>query len=212
MKKILIALYILLLTVSCQSTDPSPGLSVIVIPKRLNIVVIGNSITSHLPSTDIGWFNDWGMAASSPTNDFCGVLSIKNNVEKLRVPYWEIQFDETEFPPAPAKKIDVLVIQFGENVGSENFLKFEQTLPELIMRYKQNNTRVMLVSNFWYDEEKDLIEKNVCEQYGYEFIDISEVHGDLSYEAIDEFENDAVAAHPNDKGMKFIAERILEKL
>ena len=36
-------------------------------PKRL--LIVGNSITRHGPKPEIGWVNDWGMAASAAEKD-----------------------------------------------------------------------------------------------------------------------------------------------
>ena len=57
-------------------------------PKRL--LIVGNSITRHAPSAKLGWFGDWGMAASTKENDFVHVLEkmleeLKEYCEKLKV-------------------------------------------------------------------------------------------------------------------------------
>ena len=38
---------------------------------KKRILIIGNSITRHAPSPEaLGWYGDWGMAASAPEKDF----------------------------------------------------------------------------------------------------------------------------------------------
>ena len=38
--------------------------------KGARVLFVGNSITRHGVKADIGWFNDWGMAATSKENDY----------------------------------------------------------------------------------------------------------------------------------------------
>ena len=179
--------------------------------RRLNIVVIGNSLTRHPPAPGLGWTHNWGMAASTPKKDFCAILGKSHHVQKLQIPYWELTFNESDFLAAPDKKIDVLIIELGENVATENLSKFREALPDLIARYKQSNTKVMLIGNFWKSDDHDAVERKICEDYNYVFVDLSSIHNDKSYSAT-EYTNSLVSIHPNDKGMKFIARKILESL
>ena len=40
---------------------------------KVKVLFIGNSITRHEPKPEIGWDNDWGMAASCRENDYVHV-------------------------------------------------------------------------------------------------------------------------------------------
>ena len=65
------------------------------------VLFIGNSITRHGPKPEIGWPNDWGMAASAPEKDYVhqtvALLEEKGvrvdfafaNFSKWEVNYWD---------------------------------------------------------------------------------------------------------------------------
>ena len=41
---------------------------------KTRVLFVGNSITRHEPKPEIGWINDWGMAASKWENDYVHVV------------------------------------------------------------------------------------------------------------------------------------------
>ena len=72
-----------------------------------------------------------------------------------------------------------------------------------------------------YSEEKDyvptidhdiytVVTDPTCEEEGYTFCKISDIYEDESMMALGQFEYKAVALHPSDKGMRAIAERIVD--
>lgn len=42
--------------------------------KGKRIMFVGNSITKHAAKEEIGWFGDWGMAASKEENDYVHIV------------------------------------------------------------------------------------------------------------------------------------------
>ncbi|MBO4262544.1 MAG: hypothetical protein J5903_02025, partial [Clostridia bacterium] len=105
----------------------------------LKVLVVGNSILRHSPKADIGWNNDWGMAASAQDKDFVHRLyaklteSGKNVYMRIRqCAEWEVGFlnegilknydGERDFRP------DVFVFRLGENVAEQNKPLFKDAM------------------------------------------------------------------------------------
>jgi hypothetical protein len=58
-----------LLMLSCSKDEDTA------LKKDLNVLIVGNSVLRHAPAPNIGWFGDWGMAASAPDKDFLTVYN-----------------------------------------------------------------------------------------------------------------------------------------
>ena len=65
----------------------------------LRIMFVGNSITLHGVLKEIGWNNEWGMAASSAENDYVHILISKTKEYDPRAAFcicqvaaWEIDY------------------------------------------------------------------------------------------------------------------------
>ena len=51
-----------------------------------------------------------------------------------------------------------------------------------------------------------------CQEKGYIFVDLRSMQDDQTNFAWGEWENGGIGCHPSDKGMQFIADKILEKI
>ena len=70
MKRISIAFIISLLLTSCQVKE-----DIKVVPLQFkSILILGNSITKHAPIPQVGWYGNWGMAASVQSKDFSHII------------------------------------------------------------------------------------------------------------------------------------------
>lgn len=193
-----------------------------------NYLAIGNSITKH-PICDY-WWNEIGMAASNERNDYVHLvavgLGIDVNVYAFNFYIWEVQSSDraetlTVLEPYLSQNLNLVTVQLGENVVDRATL--EQDYEELI-RYIQDrcpNAQVMLVGGFGEDTETDGMKKAAASRCSINFVDISPIWGHAEYQVglgatvYDAdgkehiVEHEGVAGHPGDKGMEFIAERIL---
>ena len=210
------------------------------INNEFNYLAIGNSITQH--GICDYWWNKHGMAASKEDKDY--VHLVKNGIEDkikerkgkerkgkdisvtaLAYNYylWEVQaLDRAE--TYLSDKINLITIQLGENVVDKTTLK--EDFVELIkyIKVKAPNAKILLIGEFWKDDEKDAAKRYAAELCKIDFIDLSQIQNLDEYKAgigtavFDKngnkhiIEHKGVAEHPNDKGMEFIANSILDKI
>lgn len=193
----------------------------------LKVLFIGNSITRHGVLHEIGWHLDCGMAASSPEKDY-----VHQTVSMLEAKYGKIQFCIAQrsdwernfaapnaldyFKDAYDYDADIVIFRIGENI--------RLTAPEQIdlltkafidaMRYLSEGRRAKLVvtDTFWRNNAINSAIEKACEVMGIESVKIGDLGDDDSMKATGLFEHGGVAAHPGDKGMKAIAERIVQKI
>jgi len=186
-----------------------------------NVYFLGNSITLHAPNQELGWFGNWGMAATSEENDYVHKLikKMKNEYEDyLRINYWikNIGYWERDFfselDSFEINEIDLLIIRLGENVNEEYAINnnYYEALDGLIKRYKGEKTKVIVTDNYWPSIYKDNIQKEVALNNDYYFVQINDLSSNPENSALGQFENVAVSSHPSDTGMENIAQRIFE--
>lgn len=193
------------------------------------IVFIGNSITRHGPKADIGWTDNFGMAASSLERDYVHLVVSKVAEATGTKPEFMIegaaQF-EREFKTMPVDGMiercrnfrpDSVVLAIGENVPNlatdEDKAKFKAVVLSLISGIKGTNNpspAIFIRSSFWPEKVRDSILSEISRETGGVFLDISALGRDETNFARSErkFLNDGVAAHPGDKGMQGIANAI----
>ena len=178
------------------------------------------------------------MAASREDKDY--VHLVKNGIEDrekdisvsaLAYNYylWEVQaLDRAEtfslIEPYLSDEINLITIQLEENVVDTTTLK--EDFVELIkyIKVKASNAKILLVGEFWKDDEIDAAKRYAAELCKIDFIDLSRIQNLDEYKAgigavvFDKngdkhiIEHKGVAEHPNDKGLKFIAKSILDKI
>ncbi|MDF1859951.1 MAG: SGNH/GDSL hydrolase family protein [Verrucomicrobiales bacterium] len=206
-----------------QTPEPKPSFH--------RVLFLGNSITKHGPKEKIGWSGNWGMAASKEDKDF--VHLVANALSKTGEPPLEtmvrnmsgFERDYASYDLAPLLEeviefdSDLVILAIGENVAKPDSAEAEKTFAdrtrEFLQALKRDDGPVIVVrSCFWGNQTKDKILRQVCEDVGGIFVDISQLSEDKSNFARSErdFAHQGVAAHPGDKGMQAIADAILKAL
>ena len=192
----------------------------------LKILFAGNSITLHSIKEDIGWFNECGMAASCPENDYVHktVEILSQNHPQInhcivQVAEWERRYKEGSsvlglYENARDFDADIIVMRCGENCPKDDFdsAVFKQEFNELVNFFNPNKTaKVILTTCFWHHPaDESIIE------YGKENNLPVVLLGDLGHKdemkATGLFWHSGVAHHPGDLGMLNIAERIANSI
>ena len=193
------------------------------------VLFIGNSITRHGPKPEIGWPNDWGMAASAPEKDYVHQTVALLEEKGVRVDFafanfskWEVNYwDDTVLSECDSFlrfKPDVVVIRLGENIWSRPVRpKLEEI--ELYPRYAKmaasfarDGAQVILTDLFWPHEQIDRAICRTADEVGYPLVHLGDLGESDENMAKGLFEHSGVAAHPGDLGMYRIAERIAERI
>lgn len=190
------------------------------------VLFFGNSITRHSPKADIGWYGDWGMAASSRENDYVHLV-IKALEEKYgAVDYciaqgaeWERKYPDTDavlqeyYTAARDFAADIVIIRIGENISSEEHERINcKPYLDRAVKFLSPGAKQVILTDLFYDSAKNSVFSEVAEENGYTFVHLTDLEKDERTMALGQYEHDGVAHHPGDFGMKCIADRILSKL
>jgi len=199
--------------------------------KANRILFLGNSITLHPPALAIGWNGNWGMAASTADKDYVHLVlkAVSETAGKVpesavtNIASFERRCDtydtDDELKRELAFKPNIVIVAIGENVPAlashQAKQTFKASLTRLLRKLKQNSSPIIIVrSCFWQDQAKDRILEQACSEVGGVFVDSSALGRDEGNIARSErkFSHDGVAGHPGDKGMRAIADKILDAL
>lgn len=186
----------------------------------VRVLVLGNSITRHGPNEEIGWPNDWGMAASAPEKDYVHRLYRKLTEAGMDVymrirqaSAWEMHGHEWADLSVYAEErdfgADILVFRLGENVVRGQIEGFGERTRALLSYLDTRGAHVILVPCFWPCESVDAQTREVARACGYTLTELSDLSSDERTMALGLFAHSGVAMHPGDYGMDCIAERIV---
>ena len=190
------------------------------------VLCLGNSITRHAYAKKVEWYSDWGMAASCPENDYCHVLEKLlcetfpgSKVSPLNIAKWErsLSSDIGSYIGEQIRGKDIVVIRLGENVRDEEH--FEAALDSLAAYCVKKVPYVLITGTFWKSEVKEKAIMAVAKKYGIPYYSIAHVDapenhphpGDTLYDVAGErypITKEFIITHPNDSGMREIAEVI----
>ncbi|TKC65147.1 hypothetical protein FBD94_00895 [Pedobacter hiemivivus] len=192
------------------------------IEKYKNVLILGNSITRHGPKPQIGWNGDWGMAASAKDSDYVHLLITKfkainpnisvqfKNIADYERAFWN--YDLSQLDALRQLKAELIILRLGENIEPKTLKTqdFKKHYDGLINYLTSNNpkAKILHASSFW---KKELVAQDiqaVSTARGDQFVNLSELSKDSTNMAYHLFKDRGVGAHPSDKGMKAIADKI----
>ncbi len=201
-------------------------------PDTFTVFCIGNSVLQHGPNSSLGWFGNYGMAASAEDKDYYSVMQqmfnadfpeMKNEWFRAAAAGFERGITDsltadykTEIMTAFGPKIlaavpDVVTMQFGENTPRANVTaeSFAHAVEECIDFCRSVNPDVKIVlSTLAIGSESDIRSQGMKiagANKGVPVVNLSQ-HSTPENKAIGLFEHSGVAGHPGDKGMQKIAE------
>ena len=188
--------------------------------KGKRVMFAGNSITLHGVKEDIGWMNRWGMAASALEKDYVHILMNKIS-EKYddavfcicQVAEWERKYKNGEttydlYREARDFSADIIIARFVENCPLDGFDAdaFRKEYPKFL-DYLNASEKLITTGGFWKHPADEIISQ-VAKERGYAYVELGDLGERDDMRATGLFEHAGVAAHPGDKGMAHIAERI----
>lgn len=193
------------------------------------ILFLGNSITLHGPKADIGWAGNWGMAASSEDKDYVHLVAqalvqhtgstphiMVKNIADFERNYatYDVEAQMADFF---AFDPDLLVLAIGENVPQLESRDAKAQFRSGVMKIlkcalAKRHPLVVVRSPFWADPAKDEVLSQVCQEAGVIFVNAGSIGAEASNSARSErsFSHNGVASHPGDRGMKAIADIVVQ--
>jgi hypothetical protein len=190
--------------------------------KRL--LIIGNSITRHGPNTGIGWDADWGMAASDIDHDYVHLLQSRLTADGKDVltmvrsaSLWERNHAEENHLDDYLKEhefaADVILFRIGENVlKTADMEVFAARLREFLTYINPKKAPIVFTSTVWDSQPRNAVIRELAEEWGMPFIDLTEIGRRDDLMAIGLFEHKGVAMHPGDAGMRYIADAVYPEI
>jgi hypothetical protein len=201
------------------------------------ILFLGNSITLHPPLKERGWEGNWGMAASGPDKDYVSLLTrrinefagsklalvrvdpsqkdangspnlsganVVNIAEILERQY--ANYDSAKLRTQCDARPDLVVLQFGENVRMDAFdaAKFTAALKQLVGELQKSSNPMIFITGQIYgpNPKLDQIKQQIVAEDPARrvFVDLSGFRREPA--------NNGFLDHPNDRGMKSIADTL----
>jgi hypothetical protein len=187
----------------------------------MRILFVGNSITWHPVKEEIGWLNEWGMAASSKENDFVHLVMDKVRTAHPDAEYkiawavaWEREYWDSvhlvAFREFRNFKADIIIVKINENVTVDNNDEYPYSMYyRKLIDYlnPSNKAKFVLCTGFWKKGILDSIVRNIANDNGYPLVELNHLDTE-DMKAHDTYGNSPPANHPGDRGMKAIADCI----
>lgn len=166
------------------------------------VLFLGNSITLVGPSSSVGWYGNWGMAASREQYDYVHRVMARLRGNNASVTYsisginhptlgiWETSPDFTHPSVSPLYALtqythvldaqtDLVIIRLGENVQDKT--NFENALIVLIRDVIQQvapNAKIIMTGLFWSDAQKEAAIVNAASSTGVTYVEIDQYDRD----------------------------------
>ena len=203
-------------------------------------LAFGNSLTMHQKGKI--WWNDCGMAASRKELDWVHRVErqLKQKYGDVQTDIFPNEWSmvqekqagyEEKIQEMSQNPYDLVTLELGDNIDTDDlFAGYEENLTRLVNIVRNANpyATIMIIGNFqkrsYLEKKVDELQKQIAETYGCKFVDLTAISKNLAYRSAigatvygddgqaHKIINWTVARHPNDKGMEYIAYKVLEQL
>ena len=201
----------------------------VTIPAYNNILVLGNSFSTHDYVEDL-WWSDHSMAASTADVTWLKYLEQVSATQVDVVRGWHFEWYyqnenfnfEVEIPVG--KHYDVVIVQIQENAWPNPLYDYEAAWGRLYTYLKSKCPDAVFMQCIgWYQEQRYDGIVRAAEQFGIPVVDNRQAieqgmfrTGDYVYGSVDHeyhaIDNESVALHPSDVGFLFMANNVLRQL
>ena len=218
-------------------TVPISGQGDRVAATSLKVLMFGNSILNHPQNAEIGWYGNWGMAASAEDKDYAHRLKYyidekygEGTADIIRG-YWiaglegvwrehqsDPDYDYTSAMSGHMASVaenapDVITIQCGENASVTDASGYQHATGQLVAAFREiaPNAVIIVCTPFWGGDAMVTGMNATAEAYG---IHAAQLHtlNTPENKATGLFAHGGVANHPGDTGMDNIAKLIFAEL
>ena len=190
------------------------------------IMIVGNSVTRHQPLAEIGWHNDWGMAASAKERDYAHLI-FSHVLEKhpnaafciVQAAVWERTYEspnyDEHFAAALGFHPDVIITAISANISADRF-DHDTFIRQMggLHRYLSDGAtpRIIQGTSFFDNEGKSSAIRDYIATVGGDAVELSDLCHAEENLAIGKFEHEGIQHHPGDLGMRRIADRFIAVL
>lgn len=203
-----------------------------------HVLCLGNSITLHTfgrtrPGASPFWEGRWGMCASRPDSDYVHRLgklfmevNSRSTIMGVNIADWETnpKCNKDSLFGKYMRGKDLIIIRLGENVMDDNL--FKEQLPSLIKYCQRYTKKIILSGMYWRNDTREHTIIQAAREFNIPYVplfwikdsyeDLVMFHvGDTIYNMKGKpytIKTDFITSHPNDYGMKLIAEAIWKKI
>lgn len=203
-----------------------------------HVLCLGNSITLHTfgrtrPGASPFWEGRWGMCASRPDSDYVhrlGRLFMRVNRQStimgVNIADWENnpKCNKSSLFGKYMEGKDFIIIRLGENVKNDDV--FTHELPHLISYCRKYTNNILITGMYWRNDKREQIIIKTAREYNIPYVPLYWIMtsyvdqvmfhvGDTIYNTKGRpytIKTDFITTHPNDFGMKLIAEALWNKV
>lgn len=203
-----------------------------------HVLCLGNSITLHTfgrtrPGASPFWEGRWDMCASRPDSDYVHRLgrmfmnvNVRSTIMGVNIADWETnpKRDKNSLFGKYMRGKDLIIIRLGENVKDDNL--FKEELPSLIKYCQRYTKKIILSGMYWRNDAREHTIIQAAREFNIPYVplfwikdsyeDLVMFHvGDTIYNVKGKpytIKTDFITTHPNDYGMKLIAEALWNKI